>query len=133
MKIVILAVCLMLSWAHVGVSMTALFAAGIKAFLYEKIDIPGGSATPSVGTSTLQASSMDAYRYWRATYSVEGGSIRFRIDSGTTTVSATDGHLANGGDIIVLDTLSDIRNMRMVQTGSTTTSVQVTYERGISE
>jgi hypothetical protein len=95
--------------------------------------VPPGTSTPTVGTSTIQSSTMDAYDNWKALYSVEGGSVRVRFDAGTSTISTTVGHKLVDGDMLTLDNLSDIRSFRTVQTGSTTTTIHVTYSRGVSK
>lgn len=104
-----------------------------KAVLFEMISVPGGTSTPTLGTSTMQAAAMDAYGYWKAVYTVEGGPVRVRFDAGTTTVTTSSGHKLVDGDILVLDSLSDIRNFRTVQTGSVSTQLHVTYERSVTK
>lgn len=104
-----------------------------KAFLYETLTIPSGTTTATVGTSTIQGSAMDAYGNWKALYTIEGGSVRARWDSGTTTVTSASGHKLVDGDVLSLDNLSDIRNFRVIQTGSASTQVCITYSRGVSK
>jgi hypothetical protein len=58
--------------------------------------------------------------------SVEGYEIRYMHDPGTA-VTSSEGHLAEPGDIIELQSISQVRNFRAIRTGANSATLRVTY------
>ena len=56
---------------------------------------------------------------------IETASIRYRIDG--TAPTAAIGHLLNAGDILILDSASDIANFKSIRTGSVSAVINCTY------
>ena len=103
-----------------------------SAHLFETITVPGGTTTVTRGTSTVRLADASRYANWKAMYTISGGPIGFRFDSGATSLGTSSCHVAYDGDVIVLDSLSDIQNFTCAQMGSASTSLSITYSRGHS-
>ncbi len=88
---------------------------------YETITVAG----TAIG---ITASTMIANSENYAVLTVEDATIRFTTD-GSTTPSATVGHLAEAGDVIELDTASELNAFRAFRTTGTSASVPVSTGR----
>lgn len=60
-----------------------------------------------------------------AMLTVESASIRFRVDGGAPTASV--GHLAGKGDVIILESAGEIAAFRAIRTNGTSASLSVSY------
>jgi hypothetical protein len=63
----------------------------------------------------------------RAFITVEDAQCRYRYDG--TAPTATEGHVANVGDVIVLEGYAAIANFQAIRTGTTNIELTTTYER----
>lgn len=61
----------------------------------------------------------------KAIITVDGGSVRFRIDGGYPTTTA--GHLLASGDKLILETNKEINSFKAINV-SVPASIQVTYD-----
>jgi hypothetical protein len=93
------------------------------AFAGEAITVANTAIGP---TSATFAPSGEAPAQ-RAVVTVETASLRYRYDG--TAPTASVGHLALPGEVIVVDGVDNVAKLRMIRTGSTSAVVHVTYER----
>lgn len=63
----------------------------------------------------------------RAYISVETAQIRFTYNGTAPTTSL--GHILEAGDILIIEGIQHIGNFKAIRTGSTSATIQVTYER----
>ena len=75
----------------------------------------------------ITASTMIANSENYGVLTVETATIRFTTDG--TTPTATVGHLASPGDVIELDTASEVNALRMFRTTGTSASVRASTGR----
>ncbi len=61
----------------------------------------------------------------KAIVTVEAASLRYRVDGGFPT--STVGHIAYVGDIIELESSSEMTNFRAIREGSVDSKITVTY------
>lgn len=90
--------------------------AGVQTFAYEDVTV-GSTAV------TLTAATYGAADY--ASMLVEGGPIRFRLDSGTPTASVGD--LLNVGDRLVLESDSEIQGFKAIRVDGSSATLRVNY------
>lgn len=60
-------------------------------------------------------------------FSVEGGNVRYWLDG--INPSSTVGHLIWEGDAVVIAGVNNLLNLKFIRTGSTTTTIRVSYEK----
>jgi hypothetical protein len=75
-----------------------------------------------VGEASLTLPEGNVPRANRATITVEGAAIRFRVDG----VTPTAGHRVAPGGVVVLDGTTEIKGFRAIGPGAT---LRITYER----
>lgn len=88
------------------------------AFGFESLTV----ADTAVGVAFVDAG--DAERMF---ITVETAQARYRYDGSDPT--AAIGHLAEIGDVIVIEGTSNIAEFRAIRTGSTSAVLRITYER----
>lgn len=88
------------------------------AFGYEALTV----ADTAVGVTFAQASDAE-----RMIATVETAQVRYRYDGGSPT--AADGHLAEVGDVIVIEGSGNITAFRAIRTGGTSGVLRITFER----
>lgn len=87
------------------------------AFGFESLTV----ADTAVGVAFVDAG--DAERFFAT---LETAQIRYRYDG--TAPTAAVGHLAEIGDVIVIEGTSNIANFKAIRTGSTSGVLRITYE-----
>lgn len=92
---------------------------GSIASNFEQVTINATSGGVALTPATYGANT-------KALISVETAQIRYRID-GQGAVTASVGMILNPGDILELDSATDIANFRAIRTGSTSGLISVTY------
>ena len=89
---------------------------------YESLTI----STASVVLTAANTLNSDGFSAKRAVITVEDAQIRYRYDG--TAPTASQGHLANPMDAIILKGSTNINNFRAIRKGSTDATIRVTYE-----
>lgn len=96
---------------------------------YESVTVDntaGGVRLTSTKYETFDATTTARRQANLAFITVETAEIRFMYDPGTT-VTSSEGHLAEPGDIIELQSISQLRNFRAIRTGIISATLKVTY------
>lgn len=89
---------------------------------YESIAVGATAVSFTAGTRV----NSDGFAAKRAVVTVEDAQIRYRYDG--TAPTASEGHLANPMDAIILKGNSNINNFQAIRKGSTNATIRVTYE-----
>ena len=84
-------------------------------------------ATIVVGATVLDLAIPAGMVPVRATLTLETAQIRYRYD-GVLDPTATEGHVMDAGDAFTLEGVDNIRNFRMLRTGSTSGVLSRTLE-----
>lgn len=90
---------------------------------YESLTI-SDTAVPL--TSTVYAATGQAHAR-HATIAVEDEPLRFRIDG--TAPTSSEGIPVDDGDVIELNSLSEIKNFQAIRQGSSDATIRVAYRR----
>lgn len=97
-----------------------------SAFDYEMITVDSTAGGVSLTNAAYQP--VNAPGAVRAFLTVEGASLRYQYHP-SAAPTATAGHLANAGDVIVLECYENIKNFRAIRTGETNATIYASYER----
>lgn len=95
----------------------------LDAVDYEDITIDATVGGVGLTASKVTPTSGRARRAVRITF--ETAEVRFRHDGGAPT--ATVGHRAADGDVLVIHGVNNLRNFKAIRTGGTSGTVRVTY------
>lgn len=97
---------------------------GTPSYEFEKITV----STSAIGITATKVHKQSASAPTRdarfAVITVESQPIRYRTDG--TDPDATTGHALAATDILILDNFDDIRRLRMIRSGASDATVQVT-------
>lgn len=78
------------------------------------------ASNPGAGTADVIAeTAVEAF------VSVEGAQVRYRIDG--TAPTGTEGHILNSGDTLTVQGYTNIKNLQLTITGTTTAVIKATY------
>ncbi len=121
MKVLRLAAILILAW--VGIVFAQSWT--VTAFDHESITVTYNTVSNLTTTTYQPTGAVPPVK--RAMITVEDAHARYRADGTSPTISV--GHLVKIDDVIVLETISDIKNFAIIGLSSTNTVVMVTYER----
>jgi len=91
------------------------------AFAYESITV--SSSAVGFTSSVYKTSSHTAQV---AFITCEDAQIRYRYDG--TNPTASEGHILNSGDTLLIEGLTNIENFRAIRTGASDAKIRVTYE-----
>lgn len=89
-----------------------------RPFSFETVTVADTAISLTAGTYTTAI---------RAVISVETATLRYRVDG--TAPTASVGHIANDGDVIILESSIAISNFQAIRTTGTSASISATYER----
>ncbi len=95
------------------------------AVAYEAITIDGTAGGVAL-TSTMIQPTAGIHRL-SALISIETAQIRYRYDGGAPT--ATEGHVAEAGDILVVNGVNNLKNFRAIRTTGVSATARVTYHQ----
>lgn len=94
-------------------------------------NVMGGGSTPfdyesiTVADSAIGGTSATYDDATHAEITLEEGQIRFRVDG--TNPTASEGHLVEVGDVVVLNSASQIAEFMAIRTGTTSGILKATY------
>jgi len=94
-----------------------------EAFDYESKIV----STTAVGLTGAKISPSNASPAQAAFITVETASIRFRLDGATPT--ATEGHLAEAGDALLLYGINTLRSFQAIRATTTDAMIRITFLR----
>jgi len=98
----------------------------VKALNSEAFDFEQVTVDNTAGGVALTAETYEgATRAFITIEGTDGIQIRYRMDGGAPTT--TVGHLAYVGDVLMLESVSDIANFRAIRTADTSVTLSVTY------
>ena len=63
----------------------------------------------------------------RVIITIEAATLRYRYD-GTAPLSS-EGHILNANDVLIVEGISNMKNLKMIRTTTTSATVRVSYER----
>lgn len=93
-----------------------------KAFAYEEVTVDSGTVVSTLTAATFSGGN-------EAFITVEGGSMRYRIDGGDP--STIVGHLLSAGDNLRLRDIGEMNNFKAVKSGDLAGTLRVTYSKGV--
>ena len=103
------------------INLPNMAAGQFVAFAFEQLSV----ADTAVALTTATLSDSDGHAK-RAVISIESAQTRYRLDGRDPT--SGQGHVANVGDLIILATASNIKNFRIIRTGSNSAEIMCSYE-----
>jgi hypothetical protein len=106
-----------------GTQLANVIAGLFQAFAHEKLTCSG--AVQGFTAGTMNAT--NKRKAVRAVVTIEDAPVRYNWDGSVPTASA--GHLANAGDVLIVLGYDALANFQIIKQGATTAYAMVTYER----